>query len=55
MLVFALLLFLSWAAWNYLPNPIGVVVGGVLAILALLYLLSGIGLDDPKVEGVIRF
>ena len=43
-LVVALILFLAWAAWTYLPDPFGLILGVIIAVLAVIYLISGLPL-----------
>lgn len=45
LLVFALFLFLAWAALTVFARPWGLVVAGVLVLLGLIYLASKV---DPS-------
>lgn len=43
--VFAILLVVAWAAWQFLPHPIGVVIASIVALLALWVLVAAIAPD----------
>ncbi len=47
LLIFALLLFLAWAAHTYIPHPIGLILAVIVVVVAALYLIGDIdSLED---------
>lgn len=51
------LLVIAWAAWTYLPHPIGVIGGIVFGLAGLYFLLVGVlaGADGAHLETILPF
>lgn len=50
--IFLLLLVLAWAANQFVPHPIGLVIAVVLALLALYVIVDALVDEDVNVEAV---